>query len=97
MKGPERISREDLVRTANMYFSGMQLNDGRGAYPFADDCERFENGSQSTNAPTPAGQTRPDPRTASTYSGQWGCREQFESGLIHFVTPATSRRRTAVP
>ena len=27
-----------------MYFSGMQLNDGKGVYPFTDDCERFENG-----------------------------------------------------
>jgi hypothetical protein len=92
----ERMSREDLVRTANMYFSGMQLNDGRGVYPFAEDCERFENGSQTTNAPTPPGQTRPDPRTASTYSGQWGCREQFESGLIHFVTRIRDRRFVAV-
>jgi hypothetical protein len=92
----ERMSRADLVKTANMYFSGMQLNDGRGVYPFADDCERFENGSQTTNAPTPAGQTRPDPRTASTYSSQWGCREQFESGLIHFVTRIRDRRFVAV-
>ena len=25
----ERMSRADLIKTANMYFSGMQLNDGR--------------------------------------------------------------------
>ena len=92
----ERMSRADLVKTANMYFSGMQLNDGKGVYPFADDCERYENGSQSTNAPTPAGQTRPDPKASSTYSGQWGCREQFESGLIHFVTRIRDRRYVAV-
>ena len=61
----ERMSRADLVKTANMYFSGMQLNDGKGIYPFADDCDRFENGGQSTNAPTPPGQTRPDPKTAT--------------------------------
>lgn len=92
----ERMSRADLVKTANMYFSGMQLNDGKGIYPFADDCDRFENGSQSTNAPTPPGQTRPDAKTASNYSGQWGCKEQFESGLIHFVTRIRDRRFVAV-
>lgn len=92
----ERMSRDDLVRTANMYFSGMQLNDGKGVYPFTDDCERYENGAQTTNAPTPAGQTRPDPKTASTYSGQWSCKEQFESGLIHFVTRIRDRRYVAV-
>ena len=92
----ERMSRADLVKTANMYFTGMQQNDGKGVYPFADDCERFENGSRSTNAPTPAGQTRPDPRTASNYSGQWSCREQFESGLLHFVSRIRDRRYVAI-
>jgi hypothetical protein len=92
----ERMSRADLVRVANMYFSGMQKNDGKGVYPFTDDCDRYENGSQSTNAPTPAGQTRPDPRTASNYSGQWSCREQFESGLLHFVSRIRDRRYVAV-
>lgn len=92
----ERMSREDLVKTANMYFTGMQNNDGKGVYPFADDCERFENGGQTTNAPTPPGQTRPDPKTASTYSPQWSCMEQFTSGLIHFVTRIRDRRFVAV-
>ena len=92
----ERMPRADLVKTANMYFSGMQLNDGKGVYPFTDDCDRFENGSQSTNAPTPAGQTRPDSKTSSSYSGQWSCKEQFESGLIHFVTRIRDRRFVAV-
>ena len=92
----ERMSRADLIRIANMYFSGMQLNDGLGEYPFTDDCERFENASQSTNTPTPAGQTRPDPKTANTYSSQWGCLEQFKSGLIHFVSRIRDRRYVAV-
>jgi len=30
----ERTSREDLARAANKYFSGMQLNDGKGDYSF---------------------------------------------------------------
>ncbi len=92
----ERMSRADLIATANKYFSGMQKNDGKGDYPFTDDCNRLENGSQSTNAPTPAGQTRPDPKTASTYSGQWSCLEQFQSGLLHFVNRIRDRRFVAV-
>jgi hypothetical protein len=47
------MSRADLIRVANMYFTGMQKNDGLGEYPFASDCDRFENASQSTNAETP--------------------------------------------
>jgi len=92
----ERLSRDDLVKTANMYFSGMQKNDGKGVYPFADDCNRIENGVFSTNAPTPAGQTRPDPKNATNYSGQWSCLEQFQSGLLHFVTRIRDRRFVAV-
>jgi len=92
----ERMSRADLVKTANMYFSGMQRNDGKGVYPFTDDCDRFENGTRTTNQPTPPGQTRPDPKTASNYSGQWGCREQFESGLLYFVSRIRDRRYVAV-
>jgi hypothetical protein len=92
----ERLSRDELVKTANMYFSGMQKNDGKGVYPFADDCNRIENGSFSTNVPTPAGQQRPDPKTARNYSGQWSCLEQFQSGLLHFVTRIRDRRFVAV-
>ena len=90
------MSRADLIKVANMYFTGMQKNDGLGEYPFTDDCERFENASQTTNTETPAGQTRPDPKTANTYSSQWGCTEQFKSGLIHFVTRIRDRRYVAV-
>jgi hypothetical protein len=92
----ERMSRADLIATANKYFTGMQQNDGKGDYPFAADCNRIENGMQTTNRPTPAGETRPDPKTASNYSAQWSCREQFESGLLHFVTRIRDRRYVAV-
>jgi hypothetical protein len=68
----ERLSRADLLKTANLYFSGMQ-----------------------PNTPTPAGQTRPDPKTANNYSSQWSCKEQFESGLLHFVSRIRDRRFVA--
>ena len=92
----ERMSRADLISTANKYFSGMQQNDGKGDYPFAADCNRIENGGQATNAPTPAGEKRPDPKTSAGYSGQWTCLEQFQSGLLHFVNRIRDRRFVAV-
>jgi hypothetical protein len=92
----ERMSRTDLIATANKYFTGMQQNDGKGDYPFAADCNRIENGMQTTNRVTPAGETRPNPATAANYSAQWSCREQFESGLLHFVTRIRDRRFVAV-
>jgi len=92
----ERPSREDIIKTANYYFSGLQLNDGKGYYPFTDDCERIENGERATNVPLKPGEKRPDPRTAVSYSSAWGCREQFESGLARFVTRIRDRRYVAV-
>ena len=65
----ERMSRADLIATANKYFTGMQQNDGKGDYPFAADCNRIENGMQTTNRPTPAGETRPNPKTARELLG----------------------------
>jgi hypothetical protein len=44
----ERGSREELIEAANYYFTGLARNDGKGYYPFTDDCERFENGIQTT-------------------------------------------------
>jgi hypothetical protein len=55
-----RASREDLIKTANMYFTGLEKNDGKGNYPFADDCNRIENGVQTTN--------NPNFRTGSSFS-----------------------------
>jgi hypothetical protein len=92
----ERVSRAAMIATADKYFTGMQKNDGKGDYPFADDCNRLENGGQTTNAPTPPGQTRPDPKTSTNYSAQWSCMEQFKSGLLHFVSRIRDRRYVAV-
>lgn len=92
----ERMSRSAIIRTANKYFTGMQMNDGEGDYPFTETCNRFENGARATNVPTPEGETEPDPETATNYSVQWSCKEQFESGLLHFVSRIRDRRFVAV-
>ncbi len=92
----ERPSRSELIKTANMYFSGLQRNDGKGVYPFTDDCDRYENGSRATNVPLKPGQKRPDPLKETVYSSAWGCKEQFQSGLAHFVSRIRDRRFVAV-
>ena len=92
----ERPAREEMIKTANFYFSGMQQNDGKGVYPFTDDCDRYENGNRATNVPLKPGEKKPDPHKELVYSGSWSCKEQFESGLIHFVTRIRDRRFVAV-
>ncbi len=104
----ERPSRADLVKVANMYFSGMQLNDGKGDYPFTDDCDRWENGTEETNnhsrnnnynpvtAQSNTVERSPGHRSDPSYSSEWGCKQQFQSGLIHFVTRIRDRRFVVV-
>jgi hypothetical protein len=44
----ERLSRAELIKDGNYYFAGLQRNDGKGYYPFTDDCVRYENGMLAT-------------------------------------------------
>lgn len=81
----ERLSREDLIKVSNMYFTGLEKNDGKGIYPFTDDCNRIENGQQTTNNPMD------NPETGFDFRGL-GAREQFESGFFRFVTRIRDRR-----
>jgi hypothetical protein len=80
----ERTSRASLIATANAYFSGLERNDGKGFYPFTDDCDRVENGEQTTSAPSRKG--------AGFDISALGCRAQFESGFFAFVTRIRDRR-----
>jgi hypothetical protein len=78
----ERPSREELVKVANYYFTGLQRNDTKGYYPFTDDALRRENGMVSCGSPP-----------ASTN----GCKKQFESGqLRNIVSRIRDRRFVAV-
>ena len=80
----ERASREELIEISDMYFTGLEQNDGKGIYPFTDDCNRLENGQQTTN--NPSEEDRPFDISAL------GCREQFETGFFRFVTRIRDRR-----
>ena len=83
----ERASRADLVKTANYYFTGLQRNDGKGYYPFTDDCIRFENGMDVlANSMDPETQKR----------GRMTCKRQFEVALKGIVSRVRDRRFVAV-
>jgi hypothetical protein len=107
---PDRATRADLIKTANMYFTGLEKNDGKGNYPFTDDCERLEDGQQSTHNTAPAAVSAaarggrgkqvepppPPPTPAGFNPAALGCKEQFQSGYFHFVTRIRDRRFVAV-
>jgi len=83
----QRETREALIRTANAYFTGLQANDGKGYYPFTDDCIRFENGFDVlANLLDPDTQKR----------GRMTCKRQFEVALKNVVSRVRDRRFVAV-
>jgi hypothetical protein len=84
----KRPSREEMIKIANYYFSGLQRNDGKGYYPFTDDCDRYENGNHSTNVPMR------NPVTGQTEV--MSCRKQFEVALKNVVSRVRDRRFVAV-
>ena len=105
----DRPSRDALIKTANVYFSGLEKNDGKGDYPFSDVCERLEDGQRTTNNPdfnpnaSPGGggrgrgQAAPPPPPPSGFNpAALGCLAQFKSGYYHFVTRIRDRRFVAV-
>jgi hypothetical protein len=82
----QRSSRQQLINIANAYFEGVQKNDGKGFYPFTDDCDRLENGSHTTNV---AGSKPTTPNF--NYSGS-DCKTQLLSGYLAIVNNVHHRR-----
>ena len=84
--GPGRLTREELLATAAAYFAGVEHNDGKGYYPFTDDCNRRENGVSTTNATTM-------PAIAPGFNPMaMGCKAQFKLGWFSVVSDVHNRR-----
>jgi hypothetical protein len=108
----QRASRADLVRIANIYLSALEKNDGKVTVPFAPDCERVQNGVQTTDNPNAIAQMTPPapargggkqaPAPAKPQAPppvnitELGCAEQFKLGVFNFVQRVRDRRFVAV-
>ena len=78
----QRTPREAMVVIANGYFDTLELNDGTLRTRFTDDCERIENGMQTTH-----NESVPNYPIAA-----YGCREQFELGQYRYDDRLRARR-----
>jgi hypothetical protein len=81
----QRKTRQELVQIANHYFEAIEDNDGKGYYPFTEDCNRLENGTYTSNNPGLV-------RMGDVDIGGMGCREGFQTGLYGIVTEVHNRR-----
>jgi hypothetical protein len=83
------MSRENLSEVANAYFTGLANQTGNFTAPFADTCDRWENGMQTTNQPS-------NPEAGASTGGSdilaMNCEEQQKSGWFAFVTEIRNRR-----
>jgi hypothetical protein len=78
----ERVSREEMIRIANSYFSGLDEEDSAENVPFDPDCQRRENGVETANST--------DPKAGAMQ--KLGCQAQFETGFSVIVTDIRERR-----
>jgi hypothetical protein len=84
----QRHSREQLAQVVNSYFTGIENNTGDEPPPFAADCLRLENGTQTTGRPVAAG-VEPGPLNFS-------CSEAFRLGYYREDTRLRNRRVLAI-
>lgn len=89
----ERIQREKMIEIANSYYEAIVRDDGDVA-PFADECQRRENGGISANdqTQTPEEAAKDD---FSTFR-KMKCGEQLSTGVMSYITDITDRRVFAV-
>jgi hypothetical protein len=107
----QRASRAELVRMANLYLSALEKNDGKINVPFAPDCQRVQNGVQTTNNPNAIAQMTPPPASGRGKQAPapatpqppppvnipaLGCAEQFKLGVFGWVRRVRDRRFVAV-
>ena len=90
----ERVSRAEMLRAANAYYDAIEQSDGNVA-PFADECQRRENGVTAANNqdPLPPG---PTPFGAMAAFGRMKCAEQLSTGIMGYITDINQRRLFAV-
>jgi len=78
----KRLSRGELARISNTYFTGLDTSESSKGIPFSPDCQRRENGTITSNNPE-----------AEKGSMVWmDCKSQFDTGFSVIVTDIRERR-----
>jgi hypothetical protein len=84
-----------MINAANSYFEAIEHGNGELA-PFAEDCERHENGGQTTHnatpVPWPVPMGSPEDDHAMAILGTLTCTAQINSQIMSFITRLWPRR-----
>jgi len=87
----ERSSRDELFRIANSYFDSIEQSNGDVA-PYADDCERHENGMQTTSNKAPQSGPLGAANSPLSKLGMLGCRDSMNTHGLSYITKIWPRR-----
>jgi hypothetical protein len=82
LRPAERLPRARMITLANGYFDTLQLNDGTLFTKFHRNCNRVENGVQTTN----------NPDFTAVPVARLGCEQQFRLGNYRYDTRLRGRR-----
>ena len=85
----QRINRDKMVEIANSYYESILNNDGT-ITPFADTCQRRENGMITANNPAA------DINDEMGVFGRMKCGEQLSTGVMDYISDINDRRIFAV-
>ncbi len=91
----ERVSREQMLKAANAYYDAIEQSDGNVA-PFADDCQRRENGITAANNQDPLPPDAPLAPGSIAVFGRMKCGPQLTTGVMGYITDINQRRLFAV-
>jgi hypothetical protein len=89
----DRVSREEMLKMANSYYEAIIQDNGK-LCPFADECQRRENGGITANDQT---QT-PEEAAKDDFSvfRKMTCSNQLSTGVMSYITDINNRRFIAV-
>jgi hypothetical protein len=89
LKPDERVSRAEMIRVSDLYFDALEQDNGN-IIPLWDDCNRIENGMQTTNNP---GLFPHDPKRPPM---PMDCRGQINAKTFAYITSIKPRHWTIV-
>jgi hypothetical protein len=81
-KAADRSTREDLIRIADSYFTGLDTDHSGMNVPFDPSCQRREDGVVTANSSD----------ALATAMQKLGCKAQFDTGFSVIVTHVRDRR-----
>jgi hypothetical protein len=82
VKAADRSSRDDMIRIADSYFTGLDTDHSGKNVPFDPQCQRREDGNVTANSS--------DPKASAMQ--KMGCKAQFDTGFSVIVTKVRDRR-----